>query len=209
MSKKELIIEAGLNLIPYAGGALASVYTHNKDSKRFERIEEFYQNVQQQMQHMEQELIDRINIENHNPDLLANLIEKQNDVIETEYISTKKHFLQSFFINNLIMETSEMTYDKKVMYLDALESLNYSELEILSLLFKMNKPQPVSSIEFKDEPSKDRYTIVGHVNRIRNYGFIEMFTGDQFTIGGQQDNIHESVIIISDFGKEFVSFCLL
>lgn len=209
MSKMQTVIEAGINAIPYVGGSLASIYSNNRNNKRFERIEEFYTNTKKQMESMEQGLKDRINNANHDPELLALLIEKQNNVIETEYINEKKQYLQSFFINNLIMDTTVNTYDKKIMYLDALKNLNYSELEIISLLFQMNKPQPVHAIEFKGRPDKDRYTIVGHINRIRNYGFLEMYTGDIYTIGGQQDNIHENIILISDFGKEFVSFCLL
>lgn len=209
--KKETIsttIEAGLNIVPYVGGSLASLYSNYKNNKRFERIEEFYENVKTQMNELDQGIVDRIKSSYQDPDLLATLIERQHDAIETEYFNHKKQFLQSYFINNLIMETTDETFDKKVMYLDALKNLNYSELEILSLLFRMNKPQPVSAIEFKEDSSKDRYTIVGHVNRLRNYGFIELYTGN-VTIGGNVDNIHNSIISISDFGKEFVRFCLL
>ncbi|MFC4661752.1 hypothetical protein [Oceanobacillus aidingensis] len=201
-------IEAGLNLVPYVGGSLASLYSNHKNNKRFERIEDFYQNLKKQMVELDQTIIDRINSSQQDPELLASLIEKQHEVIETEYINYKKQFLQSYFINNLIMETTYETFDKKVMYLDALKNLNLSELEILILLFQQNKPQQISGIEFKENSNKDRYTIVGHVNRLRNYGFIELYTGN-VTIGGNVDNIHDSIISISDFGKEFVSFCLL
>jgi hypothetical protein len=65
--KKDTIIEAGLNAIPYVGGSLATLYYGSKNEKKFERLENFYKELKEEM---DKNPIDVSGFTNHNEEEL-------------------------------------------------------------------------------------------------------------------------------------------
>jgi len=199
--KVELAIEAGLQLVPTVGGSLASLYFGTKQEKRFKRIESFYRELAQQM---EQQRITPLSIESHNPEALAHLIEELNDKIEQEHLDRKRQYFKKFFMNSLSSPTTDQSFDKRKFFLDCLSDMSLLEIDLLGLLQHHNQPIQISSINKQDV---DQYLIVGSFGKLRNYGFIKVFTG-HFAVGGGIDNTLSEIVELSSFGKEFIDYCL-
>ena len=50
--KRDLILQAGIQLVPYVGGPMASLYFGSKQEKRFKRLESFYQEIAREVEAM-------------------------------------------------------------------------------------------------------------------------------------------------------------
>lgn len=197
------VVVFGFNLLPYIGGSLASIYTSNREKKKFERIKEFYEEISSILRDHEQSLKD-LNMSIHDEDSLIYLIESIHEQVERENRDSKKRYLQNFFINTLTYPTNPRTFDKKQYYLNALSSLTELECEMLAFLFFQKNPVQIVNIQLND--NEDPYVILGRLNRLRNYGFIKILMGDQIVHG--RDNALYDLVHISEVGKDFANYCL-
>lgn len=203
---RETLVEAGLNLIPYVGGSIATLYASNKQQKEFERIESFYDEVASKIKLMDHALKTILNKQIHDDESLVNLIESINDIVEKENQDIKKQYLQNLFINSLLNRVDGNTLDQRKYFLDALSNLTVYELEVISLLYKEDRLININEIRMHGHDN--RYAVLGFVNRLRNFGFVEQYIGDEFHVGAIDNSLNAN-IKISSFGKEFVNFCLL
>lgn len=152
---------------------------------------------------MEQSYKDLLNKQTHDDDSLIALIEKINNQVEKENIQFKKECLVQFLINALLNGTTIKSFDKSLFFLDTLSSMTLSECEMMAMLYDQDRIIPVNNITSNE---MSEYAILGAVGRLRSYGFIVTYTGN-FSVGGR-DNALTEEIQLSDFGKEFVCFCL-
>ena len=77
--KFELVVNAGLQAIPYVGGPLATLYFGYKQEQRFQRVEQTLKEVANELQNCQ---LPRI--EEHNSEELMSLIDELTDKIENE-----------------------------------------------------------------------------------------------------------------------------
>ena len=91
--KLELVVNAGLQAIPYVGGPLATLYFGYKQEQRFQRVEKTLKEVADELQGIQIPSIDE-----HNKEELITLIDELTDKIEKEQLESKRILYKGFFI---------------------------------------------------------------------------------------------------------------
>jgi len=198
--KRELVLQAGIQAIPYVGGSLATLYFGAKQERRFKRLESFYSELAGEISAISDQIA---SIEEQNAGALAAILEDLHEKVETEPTEEKRQFFKNYFKNTL-RQPITTNFDKRKYYLDTLAEMTFLECEMLSLLCTQSGPTAVGGIQ---KPNTDQYAIVGAINRLKSYGFLMAFQGS-FTIGGGKDNVLQEQVQVSTFGKEFRDFCL-
>ena len=70
--KRDLVIQAGMQLVPYVGGSLSSLYFGAKQEKRFKRLESFYQEIAYEIEKMKDSIL---SVDKQDPIALEAIIE--------------------------------------------------------------------------------------------------------------------------------------
>jgi len=198
--KRDLVIQAGMQAIPYVGGSLATFYFGAKQERRFNRLESFYAELAKEIEGISKQIP---SIEKQNKVALEVLIEELHEKIEVEPTAEKRQFFKNYFKNTL-RQPITTDFDKRKYFLDTLGEMTLLECELLAFLSTQDKPTPVGDIQ---KPNIDQYAIVGAIGRLKSYGFLIAFQGS-FAIGGGSDNALQEQVRVSDFGKEFQNYCL-
>jgi hypothetical protein len=194
--KKDTIIEAGLNAIPYVGGSLATLYYGSKNEKKFERLENFYKELKEEM---DKNPIDVSGFTNHNEEELENVISDLNDKVEKETREEKRKYLKHFFISTI--ETPiQNDFDERKAFLDILDGMTVVECKLLDFLSKQQDP-----IQIRNLTGEDIYVLYGAVNKLISYGFLEARRVN-FTMNGAQDEKLDDLIFTSVYGKRFIEY---
>lgn len=200
IEKRNLVIQAGIQAIPYVGSSLVTYYFGAKQERRFKRLETFYQEVAQEIQTLKGRIASP---EEHDKEALAAIIEELNEKIEREQIKEKQEFFKIYLKNTLIFPVKG-NYEERRFFLDILSSMSLLECEILGFLYKKNQLLKVENIQ---KPHVDQYTIVGIIGRLKSFGFL-ISRQPSFSIGGRVDNALNEAVKVSDFGRRFFEFCL-
>jgi len=195
----ENTIKAGLQLIPYIGGTLATLYFDKKQQREINRLLNFYKDLSEELKNLKEEL----SLDNQDEVKLMTLIEKVNNKIEKEVLQEKINCFKHYFKNILIQPVKD-DYDEKVFFLDSLASMSLLEIEILTFLDSQSDFVQIGTIQ---KPKIEQYAIVGAVGRLRNLGFLQS-AGGGMSFGDKSDNHLKELVKVSLFGKEFIGFCL-
>lgn len=203
-TKFETAVLAGVSSLPYVGGAISSIYSSIKAEKETQRIDKFFEVISDELERLDDELTKVLKSATHDDEYLAMLIEKICRKVEREAREIKRQKFKTLFINSLLNGVNSLSYNFLDFFTESLDSLNEIDIEILILLYNENKIIPVSAINHKqfNEP----YFILASVNKLRNFGFVESFTGE-FHVGAKDNSLHQNVKI-SNLGKDFSQFCL-
>ncbi|MGG3282749.1 hypothetical protein [Paenibacillus solani] len=197
--EQDIAIQAGLQLIPYIGGSLATLYYGTKQEKRFKRLESFYQEFSEYISKSGHQFR---GIDEFNKDELVFLIEELNEKVEREHTEAKRDFLKQFLLSTLSQPKGN--FDEQRFFLDAVSDMTFLECDILALLRKALDALEVGSIR-KD--GVEQYAIVGAIGRLKGYGFIRTFTTGM-SFGGREDNSLRDGVELTPFGKKFIAYCL-
>ncbi|MED4697067.1 hypothetical protein [Peribacillus frigoritolerans] len=197
--KLNLIVETGLQLVPYVGGALATAYFGTKQEKRFKRIESFYQEFSDQVEQLQLQLP---SVDFHDQDKLISLIEELNEKVERESTEQKRTYFKKYLYSTLSSPTND-NFDERRFFLEALATMTLLECEVLLYIKEQNNPVRVGSLS---KPEIDLYAIVGSVGRLRMNGFIRL-QNDNIIINGGDDSLNDS-FVVSDFGNRFIQYCI-
>ena len=193
----DIVINGAMQLIPYVGSSLATLYFGRKQEKRFKKLEQTIKELAQELQG-----IKLPSIKLHNQEELLSLVEQLNDKIENEYIEQKRLLYKNFY-KKILISPNINNYDERKMFLDILEKLTPLQLELLTYLIQQTQPTVDISIE---HPKYPQATILGSLAQLKNYGLIKGFV-NSISIGGT-GGIQEN-IVVSDFGRSFHNFCIL
>jgi hypothetical protein len=198
--QKDIAIEASLQLIPYVGGTISSLYYGNKQAKEFKRLEIFYKELSLDLEGLKDKIIP---IEKQYNDGLISIIEQTNNKVEKEHQEYKINCYRKYIKNILTNTINESNYDKNKIFLDILESMSCLEIEVLSLLYKSKRNTQVKLIS---KPGVDKNTFISVVWKLKSYGFID---SRQYDIGPNgQENLLNEYILINEYGIEFIKFIL-
>jgi hypothetical protein len=115
-NNRDLVVEAGIQMIPYVGSSLATLYFGAKQKRQFERLETFYREVAQDIRALEDRIV---SIDEHDEDALVAIIEELNEKIEHEQVSEKRDYLKNYLKNTLINPVRG-NYDERRFFLDTL-----------------------------------------------------------------------------------------
>ncbi len=198
--KRDLVIQAGIQAIPYVGSTLATLYFGRKQELRFKRLETFYKEFTEEVSDLKERIASP---EAHDREALAAIIEELNEKIEREPVQEKLEFLKAYLKNTLIHPV-KCNYDERRFFLDTLASMSLLECELLCLLYKKAEMTRVKEIQ---KPGVDQYAIIGAISRLKTYGFL-VSGQSSINIGGGQDNILLEIVKVSDYGRHFCEFCL-
>lgn len=200
--KFDITVEAGLQLIPWIGGSLATAYFGTKNEKRFKRIESFYEEFSRQIQ---EKNVKFNSIDAHDEDALIAIIERLNEKIEEETLEEKRDYFKKFLTNTLVEPTNKNNFDERRFFLDTLGNMTMLEIELITFLSTIeNDFILVGSI---NKPGIDQSIFVGTVGRLKNYGFVDAVT-QGITVGGNVNNALNEGIRLNNFGRRFFQFCI-
>lgn len=199
--KTEIAVESGLQLIPFVGGALSTLYFSTQNEKRFLRIESFYEEFAELVKEAQTE-IKSLHVD-YQPHLIS-LIERLNDKVERESRQSKReHFKKYLF--SILKDQDFSNYDKHLFFLETLDNITELDCEMLTFIHASSpKSLQVGTIS---KPGINQYAIVGSIQRLKGFGFIKSFTV-ALSIGDNSDNSLKESIQISTYGSEFIEFCL-
>lgn len=198
--KRDMMLQSGIQAIPYVGGSLSTLYFGAKQERRFKRLESFYAELASEISAISDQIA---SIDKQNAEALAAILENLHEKVEEEPSQEKRQFFKNYFKNTLRHPITK-DFDKRKYFLDTLSEMTFLECEILSFLCTQSDPTSVGEIQ---KPNTEQYAIVGTINRLKSYGFLMAFQGS-FTIGGGQDNALKERVQVSTFGIEFRDFCL-
>lgn len=196
---KELTKKALLQAVPYVGGSLATLYFGAKEKKQFERLKEFYEELNVEVESIKSSISP---IEEHSQEELAALIEEIHEKVENERVESKKKYYQNLYKKSLIHPVKG-NFNERKYFLDLISQLTELHFSILALLIKQNKKVPINAINANGvDPSLKK----GFVQQLENYGLLDSeLESIQFTT--QAGSINKKVEI-TELGKSFHYFCL-
>lgn len=196
-AKIELVVNAGLQAIPYVGAPLASLYFGNKQEKRFERIEKTLKEVAEDLKN-----INLPSIESHNEDELLSLIDELTDKIENEHLESKRVLYKQYF-ENILKSPTNGNYEERKLYLDVLERITPLQIELFHLILQNENvvDKNIHNVHI------DSSLISSSILQLENYGLITS-TLYSITLGGS-DASTPKILHTSQFGRNFNQFCLL
>ena len=198
----DLAIETGMQLIPIVGGSLATIYFGIKQTKEFKRIEQFYTELANDLQKQSERIV---NLETQYQNGLVSLIEQLNNKVEKEHQYHKVQLYKTYMKNLLFNPITEQNYDQRKTFLDVLESLTFLELEILVFLYDNQGMGPIAVKSF-GKSGVSQYALVGGVSKLKMNGLVSAVTNN-IVFGG--DNSLEEMVSVTDYGLEFINFCIV
>ena len=196
---KDLIVESGIQLIPYIGGSLATLYFGEKQEKRFKRLENFYLEISEEINSIKENLA---NIETHNSEELSAIIEILNENVESEHLQSKLKYYKNYFKNTLCYPVNG-NYDERKLYLDILFSL--SPLQIAVFIY-LNNEKNGAWVDFIRMKGVDNSLLRACVKVLDSYGLVDM--KNERMGGGIIGNQPSESVKVCDFGKRFHDFCI-
>ena len=201
--KALLGVQSAIQAIPYVGSSIATLYFGYKQEIRFKRLENFYKELAIEIEGIKEKII---SINRQDKDSFLFIMEELNERIEKEYRLEKIIFFKNYFKNTLKDPVTKINFDERQYFLNILESMTLLESSILKFLINIeNVPTEIMNIEFN---GTDQYVIIGAVEKLKSYGFLESQT-ISVMIGTGQDNRLREKVRLSDFGIKFYKFCIL
>jgi hypothetical protein len=196
---RDTVINAGIQLIPYVGGSIATLYFGRKQERRFKRLETFYFELKSELNGFQNRLAD---INDQNPEEFRAILEELHEQIESEQISSKKKYYKTYFKSTLV-EPVNGNYDERKLFLNILKSLSNIQIEILTFLVQHGKPVISNQIQ---KPGVDKALVKGAVGQLVNHGLLNSQL-NSIAFGGGGGQMDES-ISVSKFGTQFHDFCV-
>ncbi len=194
--KFELVVNAGLQAIPYVGGPLATLYFGYKQEQRFQRVEQTLKEVANELQNCQ---LPRI--EEHNSEELMSLIDELTDKIENERIESKRNLYKEYF-KNILKTPTNGNYEERKLFLEVLSRITPLQIEIFQ--FILRTPDVIDANISK--PGTDISLIKSSILQLENDGLV-IATLNSITLGGSQAGMPMR-LTVSEFGKRFNNFCL-
>jgi len=201
---KDITFQALLQLIPQVGGAAATTYYGKKQAIQFNRLKKFTDQLAEDINDIKDIIAP---LGSHDIDGLFTLVENISNYVETEHSSVKTEYLKNFIRKLLINPVDNYNFDTRKVFVDILGNASELECTLLTLLYK-NKSNKIKVGEI-EILNVNPYAIVGAVNRLKSYGFIKTFQEGMSFGSTEYDNSFMEDISISDYGNEFVEFCLI
>ena len=198
---REVVIQLALERIPFVGSSMSTIYSSQKNEKRFKRLERFYQELYVEIGEIEKEIKP---IKDHDEDSFFAIIEIINEKIEFEHSEEKIKFLRTFFRNTLISPIIKTNYDERKFFLESLYFMTLLECEILIKLSGNDDLIEVNKIELS---GVDEYAIIGAIGRLKSYGYIRS-TQPGMVLGVEVEYPKNESVGVTGFGRSFIKFCL-
>lgn len=196
---RDIVIESGMQAIPYIGGSLATLYFGVKQEKRFKRIENFYKELSVDIEMIKSSIPD---ISCHNSEELNAILEELHEKIESEHLEIKKSYYKQYYKKTLLRPVNG-NFDERKLMLDILSQITPLQIEIIIFLVRQQSAIIAANIQ---KPGTENAVIQGSIAQLKNYGIIEGSL-KEIVFGGSGNAINENVSLTA-FGRKFHEFCL-
>lgn len=154
MIRKSEIIEFGTKAIvasiPYIGGAINSVMNDISATRKFNRFEEFIDQLKDDVENLKE-----INEKYIKEDDFFDLFEQASRYIMLERIKQKREKFKNILVNSIILSDSD--YDKTEKYLKILSDLSTQDLLLLLVL---DNPQEYNESKGNIIPSDNTSSVI-------------------------------------------------
>ncbi|MDT2703666.1 hypothetical protein [Enterococcus dongliensis] len=191
---KDLVIEAGIGLIPYVGGSLQTLYFGAQNEKRFKRIESFYKQLSQKIGELES-----FELDSSNGEKVIGIIDTIHDEIEKARSHDKVVYFVNAYKNLLLSSENIKGLDMDELFVDILSEISKTEIEILANLFRL-KQQVGTSLS-----GYDSTLVAGSMESLSNRGLVNKHL-QRLQIGGLGGQ--EYKYSISYLGTSFCEYIL-
>lgn len=194
--RADIAIEAGMNLIPNIGGALAALYFGTKNEKRLKRVESFYQELKEHLNQIDAVLPEPI--ASINRDQLVGVLESINDEMETASAQNKRHLFCSLY-SACLLDINNLSWNRDEFYEDTLSMLNVNELQVL--FWCANKPDDSFTDNITAE-GLEQSLVDGYLTRLTDLGLLDRQLRS-ITIGTQRGSNHYSYRV-TQLARDFI-----
>lgn len=198
--KRDLVIQAGIEAIPYVGGPLSTLIFDGKQQLRLKRLEMFLDDLRLEVKAIENRIAD---IEEHDKEALSAIVEELTERVEHEQFSEKQEYFSIYFKNTLINPVNKTNYDERRFFLDTLGSISPLQIQILGILYKEDLWRDIRDIRIK---GINTYMIAVAAIRLVSFGLL-MSNGASGGYGDMREPINQAVKM-TNCGRKFCEFCL-
>lgn len=134
--KFPIIIKALTNFIPYAGGAITSVWSDMQAlqaQRKLKRLEVFYTSLKNELEVVQ----DNINSEFISKDDFLDIFEQTSKYIVNERLELKRTLFKNILVSSIVSKTTD--YDKTEKFMHLLDEMDELELNILAIFLNPGK----------------------------------------------------------------------
>jgi hypothetical protein len=195
-------IEALIQLIPYVGGSLSTLYFGEKQRKRFERLEVFYKELGEELEKVKSSIA---SIDLHSEDELASLIEEINERVENERIDSKRKYYKNLFKKSLIHPVKN-NFNERKYFLDLISQFTELHFQIISKIALNQKKIPIDEISI---PGVDHSLIKGFIQQLNIYGILEFETTRVSVMKGSSGIRNYGIVGLTELGRRFHYYCMI
>jgi len=191
-----LAIEGGIGEIPYVGGVVQNLYFGAKNEKRFKRIENFYRELNQDLEQIKDSIPQDI-LTYDDKDQLIGILEGINDEIEKARAQQKINLYKNLY-KNCILKINDDSWNNEEYFLSVLDKLTIIEVQLIAY-FMEHQNDALGNVTM-DGISQE--LVEGSLSHLSDYGLLEKNL-ISIQLGGNsgRQNIQYR---ISNLGKEFV-----
>ena len=194
--RADIVIEAGINLIPKVGGTLATIYFGAKNEKRLKRLEDFYRELDNHLKEIDASLPEPT--QGINRDQLTGIIESINDQMETARAQNKRDLFCRLY-STCLLNINNLSWNREEFYEETLSELDTNEIRIL--IWLANKEENSSTDNIKVE-GMEQALVDGYLTRLTDLGLLDR-TLESITIGQNQGGNHYSYQV-NQLARDFI-----
>lgn len=198
-----LAIEGIVASIPTVGPALQTAYFGRKSEKRFKRIENFYNDLSQHVQELQDQMVAKTEIEKYS-DQIAEFMEKSNDLVESDVQGFKSALLRNAFLT-ILKSPSEVNWNEEQYFTSTIGQMDTTDFQVLGAARNGGWVQVKSVIDFFNG-KLDRFYLKGLCERLTSLGYFEKRYGNINMQG--EGTIIDTYYRISNLGQNLLSFTM-
>lgn len=191
------LISAGLNIIPGAGGALASLFDSYIPKQKEKRLMAFVEGLAVEVDKVK----DQIKEDVIHTDEFALIFERTFKGAIENYQQEKIDLYKAIFVNSLT-DKQNITAEEKEIFLNLANDLTVRHIKIMNVL-KNNSSGDLTQVVKTSFPDYDQDSIFYIMDDLRNKGLVHA-KGTLYD-GSLSNNFNQ----LSEMGKKFVEFITL
>lgn len=201
--KRDLIIQSGIEAIPYVGGPLSTLLFSGKQQLRLNRLEIFLNDIILEVEAIKDRIANIERYDEYDKEALSAIFEELFERVEHEQFSEKQKYFKICFKKTLINPVNKSNYDERRFFLDILGSISPLQITILRILIRDRTWLNIGDISVK---GVDRNVIAAAAIKLVYLG-LAVSRRASVRYGDPEEPINQS-IRLNSFGYRFCEFCL-
>ena len=199
--------QASIEALPMIGGALATLIFEGQKTKRFKRLERFYEELGERLDEVGEDLADVIeeSAEASDPERLRSIFDRLHEEVASEELDEKRERYKTYFENALSSPVTEENYEGKRLVLDCLARLTPAQLSIVASLAKSGEWTEPRQISVEGIGSE---YVEGALGMLKSYGVLDERIDSISATSGAGGIQQATRVRLSGFGYRLHDICL-